>query len=188
MVRKRLVDGNIAMEAPCLKRVIQRDPTPGRAEFQGDSRHVAMVLGDLGLEETPVVSPVAKRPKSGELLLLAGAEPTQRNHLSLDRPNLSFAAGALKRGMKIPTTKNLEERNVLSATCEGDQLERSWLNRKHCLVFGRCSTMQTMLETWETRRARSGTAVLWRGTLDQAWELGAKHHNVECCVSPVLTV
>ena len=143
-----------------------------------------MVLRDLGLEKTPVVPPVAKRPKSEELLLLASAKPTQRNHLSLDRPNLSFAAGSLKRGMKIATTKNLEERNVLSATCEGDQLERSWLNRKHCLVFWRCSTMQTM----GTRRALSGTAVMWRVTLDQAWELGAKHHSVECCVSRVLTV
>ena len=31
------------------------------------------------------------------------------NYLSLDRPDLSFAAGPLARGMKSPTTKDLEE-------------------------------------------------------------------------------
>ena len=32
------------------------------------------------------------------------------NYLSLDRSDLSFAAGSLARGMKSPTTKDLEER------------------------------------------------------------------------------
>ena len=31
------------------------------------------------------------------------------NYMSLDRPDLSFAAGSLARGMKSPTTKDLEE-------------------------------------------------------------------------------
>ena len=79
------------------------------AELEADTRHVAMVLRDLGLEKTtPVVTPVAKRPKSAELLLLARGKPvnaedttlcrsvTMRvNFLSLDRPDLSFAAGSL---------------------------------------------------------------------------------------------
>ena len=65
---------------------------------------------------------MAKRPKSEELLLLAGATPpnaedttlnrsvTMRvNHLSMHRPDLSFAADSLARGMKSPTTKDLEE-------------------------------------------------------------------------------
>ena len=68
------------------------------------------------------MTPVAKRPKSEELLLLAWTKPlnaedttlcrsvTMRvNFLSLDRPDLSFAAGSLARGMKSPTTKDLEE-------------------------------------------------------------------------------
>ena len=65
---------------------------------------------------------MAKRPKSEELPLLAGAKHvnvedttlhrsvTMRvNYLSLDRPDLSFVEGSLERGMKIPTTKDLEE-------------------------------------------------------------------------------
>ena len=68
------------------------------------------------------MTPVAKRPKSEELPLLAGAKPlnaedntvyksdTMRvNYLSLDRPDLSFAASTLARGMTSPTTKDLEE-------------------------------------------------------------------------------
>ena len=99
------------MEASFLNRVIRWDPTPGRAELEADTRHVAMVLRDLGLEKsTPVATPVAKRPTSEELVLLAGAKPlntedttlcrsvTMRvNYLSLDHPDLSFAAGPLAR-------------------------------------------------------------------------------------------
>ena len=77
-----------------------------------------MVLRDLGLEKSsPAVTLVAKRPKS-----LAGARPltpedttlyrsvTMRvNNLSLDIPDLSFAAGSLARGMESHTKKDLEE-------------------------------------------------------------------------------
>ena len=52
-------DGNTAMEASFLNRVIRWDHTSGRAE----------------LEASSVVTPVAKRPKSEELLMLAGAKP-----------------------------------------------------------------------------------------------------------------
>ena len=79
-----------------------------------------MVLRDLGLERsTPVVNIVAKRPKSEELVLLAGAKPLNgedatfyrsvtmlMNYLSLDRPDFSFAAGSLARGMKSPSTQD----------------------------------------------------------------------------------
>ena len=82
-----------------------------------------MVLRDLGLEKSSLhVALVGKRPKSEELLLLAGAKPlnaedttlyrsvTMRvNYLSLDRPDLSFAAGSLARGMESLTTKDLEQ-------------------------------------------------------------------------------
>ena len=61
---KFLTDGNIAMEASFLNRVIRMDPTSGMAELEADTRHVAMVLRHLGLEKsTPVVTLVAKRPK-----------------------------------------------------------------------------------------------------------------------------
>ena len=114
---------NTLTETSFLNRVIRWDPASGRAELEADTRHVAMVLRDLGLEKSsPVVTPVAKRPQSEELLLLAGAKPlngedttlyrsvTMRvNYLSLDRPDLLFAAGSLARGMKSPTTEDLEE-------------------------------------------------------------------------------
>ena len=89
-----------------------------------------MVLRDLGLEKsTPFVTHVAKRPKSEEFLLLAGAKPlnaedttlyrsvTMRvNYLCLHRPDLSLAAGSLARGMKSPSTKVFVDSNVLDAT------------------------------------------------------------------------
>ena len=77
-----------------------------------DTRHVAVVPRDLGSDKSSlVVTLVAKRPKSEELLLLAGAKPLNVddttlyrsvtmhvNYLSRDRPNLSYAAGSLARG------------------------------------------------------------------------------------------
>ena len=91
-----------------MNRVIRWDPASGRAELEADTRHVATVLRDLGLEKSSlVVALVAKRPTSEELLLLTGAKPLnaedttlyrsvtmRENNLSLDRPDLSFAAGS----------------------------------------------------------------------------------------------
>ena len=58
----------------------------GRAELRADTRHVAMVLGGLGLEKSSsVVTPVAKRPKSEELLLLAGAKSLTAEDTTLYR-------------------------------------------------------------------------------------------------------
>ena len=62
------------MEASFVHRLIRLDPTSERVELEADTRHVAMVFRDLGLERaTPVAALVAKRPKSEELLLLAAA-------------------------------------------------------------------------------------------------------------------
>ena len=99
-----------------------------------------MVLRDLGLEKsTRVVTLVAKRLKSKELLLLAGAKPlsaedttldtsvTMRvNYLSLDCPDLSFAAGPPTRRMK----KSHDEGPRETQTC-WTPLERAtgWSNR-----------------------------------------------------------
>ena len=128
--------GNTAMEASFLNRVIRRDPTSGWAGLETDTRHVAMVLRDLGLEKsTPVVTLVDKRPKSEERLLLAGAKPLNAeytklyksitmcvNNLSLDRPHLSFAARSLARGMKGPTRKDLEELKRVGRYLRGRQV------------------------------------------------------------------
>ena len=56
-------------------------------------------------EASPVVTPVAKRPKSEELLLLAGSKPLNAEDTTL----FSFAAGSVARGMTSPTTKDFEE-------------------------------------------------------------------------------
>ena len=99
--------------------MIRSDPASGRAEMKADTRHVAVALRDLGLEKSTLfVIHVAQRPKSEELLLMAGSKPlnaedttlyrsvTMRvNYLCLHRPDLSFAAGSLARGMKSPSTK-----------------------------------------------------------------------------------
>ena len=91
--------------------------------MEADTRHVAVVPRVLALDKTsPVGTPVARRPESEELLLLAGAKSlnaedttlyssfTMRvNCLSLDRPDLSFAAGSEAQGMKSATMKDLEK-------------------------------------------------------------------------------
>ena len=150
------------MEASFLNRVIQWVPTPGRAELEADTRHVAMVLGDLGLEKsTPVVTLVAKSPMSEELALLAGAKPlnaeyttlyrsiTMRvNCSSLDRPDLSFAAGSLPRGMKSRQTKDLEELKRVGRYSRRRPVGATVFEPQAHLEF-RYSATQTMLETWE---------------------------------------
>ena len=65
-------DGNTSMETSFMNRVIRWD----RHELEPDTRHSAMVLRDVGLEKSsPVVILVAKRLKSEEPLLQAGAKP-----------------------------------------------------------------------------------------------------------------
>ena len=114
-------DGNTAMEASFLNRVMRWDPTSGRAELVADMLRFAMLLRGLRLEKSaPVVTLVVNRPKSEERLLRAGAKPLHAedttlcrsvkvrvNYLALGRPDLILAAGPL--AMKSPTTKDLEE-------------------------------------------------------------------------------
>ena len=115
---------------------------------------------------------VAKRPKSEELPLLAGAKPLiavdttlyRVSHgacellVSLDRPDVLFAAGPLARGMKSPTT-NKELKRV-----------GRYLRRRP--VAGIVFEPPTLLGVWEvfcdadhaghlgTRTSRSGMAVM----------------------------
>ena len=155
MVGRFHSDGNTLTDNSFLNRVIRWDPASGGAEMEADTRHVAMVLRDLG-KSSPVVTLVVKLPKSEELLLLAGAKPlnaqdttlcrsvTMRvNYLSLDRLDLSFAGGSLARWMK--SLEVFKRVGALLARC--DQLERSCLNRRHWLEPWRCAAKQTMLET-----------------------------------------
>ena len=77
---KVLSDRNTAKEASFLNLVIRWDSTSGRAESEADTRRVAIVFRDLGLEKTTaVVTPVTKHPKWEELVLLAGAKPIERS-------------------------------------------------------------------------------------------------------------
>ena len=65
-----------------------------------------MVLRDLGFERAKCNScgPASEVGRTSVSLV------TMRvGYLSLDRPDLSFGAGCLARGMTSPTTKDLEE-------------------------------------------------------------------------------
>ena len=165
--------GNTLTETLFLNCVIRWDPASAGAETEADTSDVAMVLRDLGLEKSsPAATPVAKRPKSEELVLLAGAKPLNAevatlyrsvtmcvNYLSVDRPDLSLAAGSLARGMKSPTTKALEELTRVGRYLRGRPLE--------AIVF----EPQTLLAGDQgTRKSRSGMAVMCRAHL-------IKHHH-----------
>ena len=71
------------------------------------------------------------------------------NYLSLDRPDLSFAAGALARGMKSPTTKDFEELKRVGRYLRGRPVG--------AIVF----EPPTLLVV----------------TLDKEWERGAEHQS-----------
>ena len=94
------------MEATFLNRVIRWDPVLGRAELDADTRHVAMVLRDLGLAiATPAVTRVAKRPNADDAAL----------H-SRNASELLWTVGTCRmlqlsgtRDEKNPTTKDFEE-------------------------------------------------------------------------------
>ena len=110
-------------EAVFLNRVLKWYPQVGRAEFEADTRHVEVVLKTLGLERAAEVStPAARRAKKEELVQLSGAVPLKEedvklyrslvmriNYMAQDRPDLSYVAGSLARGMKAPTSKQWEE-------------------------------------------------------------------------------
>ena len=145
-------DGNTLTETSFVNRAIRWDPTSGRARVggrcNGASRSgIGEVISHFNCcgqaSEVGRTSIASRRETSRSVTMHA-------NYLSLDRPHLSFAAGSLARGMKSPTAKDLSKiPNVLDATCGSDQLERSFLNHKHCLEFWRCSATQTTLETRE---------------------------------------
>ena len=77
-----------------VNRAIRWHPVSGGAELEADTRDVAMVLRDRGLEKaTPVVSPVAKRPKAEVLLLvriLCTQDATLHSSVTMRVDNLSL--------------------------------------------------------------------------------------------------
>ena len=103
-----------------------------------------MVLRDPGLEKSSlVVTLVAKRPKSEELLLLAGVKPLNAKDTASYRSitirvnyclwtvqTCHLSQGSQARGMKSPATKDLEE----------------FKRVRRCLAC-RYSVTQNMLET-----------------------------------------
>ena len=137
------------------------------------------------------MTPVAMRPKSEDFLPLAGAQPLnvedtalQRsgtirvNYLTQDRPDLSFAAGSLARGMKSPTTKDLEELQHVGRYVRG---------RPSGAIVFEPQTWPGVLEVFWCRpcwRLGNAKIPIWNGShvgsvFDQARECSAKHHRTE---------
>ena len=105
-----------------------------------------------GVNRTPHRAHLSpKRPKSEELLLLAGAT------------SLNAEDATLYRSVTMRANNLSLDRNVLDATCGSDQLDQSCFSAKHCLDFWCCSVTQTMLETWGTRKSSSGNSCVGKG-------------------------
>ena len=84
------------------------------------------------------------------------------NYLSLARPDLAFAAGSLARGMKSPTTKDVEELKRVGRYSRGRPVG--------AIVVSEPRTLPGVLELFcdadhagdlGTRKSRSGMAVTW---------------------------
>ena len=118
----------------------------GPRSWQADTRHVAMVLRDLGLEKS--YDSCGPASEVGRISTTGRGEILERRGYHV--PDSSFAAGSLARGMKkVPRQKTSRNSNVLDATCGGDQLEQSCLNHEPCVEVWKYSATQTTLETWE---------------------------------------
>ena len=187
-------DGDTLTEIWFLNRLIRWDPATGRAEFARLIRGTSQWCFEFcdWKKSSLVVTPVARRPKSEELLLLAEAKSlnaedttlyrsvTMRvNCLSLDRSDLSSAAGSLARGMQSPTTKNLEELKRVGRYLRGRPVG--------AIVF-EPQILPGVLEVFcdadhagdlGTRKSRFGMAVVRRSALDQARECSAEHHHTD---------
>ena len=139
---------------------------PCKAELEAHIRGMSQwsfAIWDWRGRRQLVVNPVAKRPKSEELML-AGAKPLNAeddtlyrlvtmcvNYMSLDRSDLSFAAGSAVQGMKSPTTKDLEE-----------------LKRVGCYLRGRpigASVFELHTLPWE----HASPALEWRSCGERTW-------------------
>ena len=120
-------DGNILTETSFLNGVFRWDPA-SESKLRLP-RNTSQWCFELGLEKSsPVVTLVAKRPKWEELPLLAGKKPPNAekttlyksvamrvNYLSLDCPELSFAASFTKNE-KLHDKKTSRNSNMLNPT------------------------------------------------------------------------
>jgi len=98
-------------EVRILNRVVRWKPE--MIEYEGDEKHVATVLNELGFDEHTkgLDAPLAKDhepPEGDEELDETMARSYRRlaatvNYISLDRPDLQFAASVLGRTMSRPT-------------------------------------------------------------------------------------
>ena len=68
-------DGNTAMDASCVNRVIQWDPTSGRAGLEARGHGASRSWTG---KSTPVVTPVAKRPKVGRTSVAGRCDTAER--------------------------------------------------------------------------------------------------------------
>ena len=99
--------------------------------LRADTKHVEMVLRDLGLEKaSPMVTLVAKRQTSEALLLLAGTKP------------INAVDTTLHRSVKM-RINNLRNSRVFDATFEDVWLAQSFSNQRLCREFWKCSATQT---------------------------------------------
>ena len=92
---------------------------------------------------------------------------------------LVIRAGSVARGMKSPTTKDLEELK---------RVGRYWRERPVGIIVFEPQTLLGVLKVFcganHAGDLGNTQVSLWNGscvvvTLDQAWERGAKHHRVE---------
>ena len=168
-------EANAVQEAVFLNRVLRWHAQEGRAEIEADTRHTEVIVRALGLETSSEVStPAVRRSKSEELASMAAAKPLEEekvqlyrslvmriNYVAQDRPDLSYVAGSLARGMKTPTSRHWEELKRVGRYLRGQPVGR--------LIF-EPQELPGVLEVFcdadhagdlETRRSRSGMAVMW---------------------------
>ena len=166
------LDGNFVLK-PCDP----VDPTSGRAIWR--RTRWCVEIWDWGGQQSYSCG------QFSELQLLAGAKPLNAedttvcrsvtmpvNLLSLDRPDLSFAAGSLARAMKSPTTKGLEElkrvgrylreRSVGAIVFETQQFSYSFggaLRRRPCWRLGYAQIPLCHAVMWGSHWIKHGSAV-----------------------------
>ena len=134
-------------------------------------------------KSSPVVAPVAQRPKSEGLLLLAGAKPLNAEDATLYR-SVTRRVGPSRLVICCRLSGTRDEKSHDEGP-RGTQMcwpllkgatgcQQLCLNHKLCLEFWKFSATQSTLETWEAKiPIQIGSHV--GGALDQARERSAAH-------------
>ena len=186
-------DGAEAQEAVFLNRVLRWDALTGRAELEADTRHADVVVRDLGLGESrPVSTPAVRKPGS-EVLVQSTSSPRLQgdrvqqyrplvmrlNYIAQHRPDLSQATCSLARGKKDPREFHWEELKRVGRYLKGAPVGRSLFEAR---------TLPGELTVYcdadhagdvETRKSRSGVAIMWGGHLLKHGSCCSEHHCSE---------